>query len=362
MTYNILSGVVKIVVLRATALGDFILAVPALHALHIAYPLAEIVYLGRRWHAEYLPGRLPGIRRVLNVPSPQGEDIARGMIIDAAFHDEFIHQMRVEQFDLAVQLHGGGLRSNPFMHAFDARFSVGTRAPGALALTRWIPYVFYQHESIRCLEIVSLAGAYTHTNNLSPMLPVFDSDLAAAQPAFQKLNNPYAVIHAGSTDPRRMWPPDYFAAVADYCMQSLHLDVVLTGTPIDTNQVLSVEASMQARPVNLLNQLDLPGLTGLLSRAALVISNDTGPMHLANSLGVKTIGLFMDESVINFLPLSRKNFYPLIAWDRRCPACGMYCDKTELDHPSGPCHHRVSFLARIPVRSVLDALHHMHDY
>jgi hypothetical protein len=69
----------------------------------------------------------------------------------------------------------------------------------------------------------------------------------------------------------------------------------------------------------------------------------------------------MDESVINFLPLSRKHFFPLIAWDRRCPACGMYCDKVELDHPSGACQHLVSFLARIPVRSVLDALHHLQD-
>jgi ADP-heptose:LPS heptosyltransferase len=196
-----LSGVKKIVVLRATALGDFILAIPALHALHNAYPLAEIIYLGRRWHARIFTRSAAGDHARAQRSTPQGKDIDRGLVVDADVYDEFIHQMRAEQFDLAVQLHGGGLRSNPLIHAFNARFTVGTRAPGALALHRWIPYVFYQHESIRCLEVVALAGAYTHTNHLSPMLPVFDSDLAAAQPVFQKINNPYAVIHAGSTDP-----------------------------------------------------------------------------------------------------------------------------------------------------------------
>jgi ADP-heptose:LPS heptosyltransferase len=357
---SVLPGVKKIAVFRATALGDFIMAVPALRALHETYPDAEIVYLGRSWHQMYLPGRLPGIGRVLEIPPPQGEDIARGEVIDARFYDDFVLQMQAEQFDLAVQLHGGGMKSNPFIYDFHARFTIGTRAPGAFPLQRWIPYVYAQHETIRCLEVVSLAGAFSSLTNLLPELPVFATDLNKAQTIFDRLRSrSYVVIHAGATDPRRRWHAHQFAAIADYCSQRLQMDIVLTGTSIDAQPAAAVEAAMHTIPVNTVNQLSLQGLTGLLSKAALVISNDSGPMHLAYALGTKTVGLFTAEYVIPFLPLLRQHFTPLIAWDRRCPQCGTFCEKQELDHPSGSCQHLVSFVDQIPVEVVLDAIHEL---
>jgi ADP-heptose:LPS heptosyltransferase len=349
----------KIAVFRATALGDFIMAVPALRALHDTYPAAEIVYLGRNWHQIYLPGRLPGLGRVLEVPPPQGDDIALGYVIDARFYDDFVRQMQAEQFDLAVQLHGGGTKSNPFIHDFHARFSIGTRAPGALPLDRWIPYVYEQHETIRCLEVISLSGAGPSGTSLAPEIAVLESDMDEAQACLNCLRRPFAVIHAGATDPRRRWHPHNFAAVADYCSHNLQMDIVLTGTSTDAQPAAVVEAAMRTRPVNTINRLSLQGLTGLLSQAALVISNDSGPMHLAYALGTKTVGLFTAEYVIPFLPLLRQHFTPLVAWDRRCPLCGAFCDKRELDQPSGLCRHLVSFVDPIPVEAVLDAVHQL---
>jgi ADP-heptose:LPS heptosyltransferase len=358
---RILRGVNKIAVFRATALGDFIMAIPALRALNDTYPQAEIVYLGRKWHSEFLPGRLPGISRIICVPPPRGNDIIDGYVIDPIHYDEFMAQMVDEHFELAVQMHGGGMRSNPFIQAFGARVSIGTKNPDALPLDRWVPYVYYQHETARCLEVVSLVGAQTLTDNLSPSLTVLDSDTIAARAAMAQIRNPYVVVHAGATDPRRRWPPSHFAAVADYCAEVLHMDVVLTGTQVDEISVMAVERQMRTHPINMLNQLSLQGLTGLLSKAALVISNDSGPMHLAYTVGAKTIGLFTAEALVNFLPLNRKLFHPLIAFDRRCPTCGTFCDKAELDRPSGPCSHWVSFLSSLPVEHVLQAVHHVLD-
>ena len=86
----------KIVILRATAIGDFIMALPALLALHETYPQAEITYLGRQWHVDFLTSRLPGVHRVLAVPPPLGKDIELGLVIDPQVEETFLREMQGE--------------------------------------------------------------------------------------------------------------------------------------------------------------------------------------------------------------------------------------------------------------------------
>jgi ADP-heptose:LPS heptosyltransferase len=73
----------KIAVLRANALGDLIFVLPALQALRDHYPLAEIVYLGKRWHGEYLSERpSPVNRAVVITPYPGVGESADFLVID----------------------------------------------------------------------------------------------------------------------------------------------------------------------------------------------------------------------------------------------------------------------------------------
>ncbi len=356
METNVLPDVRRIAVFRATAIGDFMMALPALNALHQAYPQAEITYMGRQWHADFLKGRLPGVTRVIAVPPPRGDDIARGLVIDPLEEEGFFAQMQGEAFDLAVQMHGGGNYSNRFIQKLNARVSIGSRAPGAPPLDRWVPYTYYQNEVIRQLEIVALAGARATSAELAPCLPVLESDLREAAGALAQVNGPFAVLHTGSTDPRRFWPACNFAQVGDFLAQELGLKVVLTGTSMDAGQIEPVAAQMQAPCVNLQDRLSLGGLTGLLSKAQLVISNDTGPLHLALAAGSRVVGLFWVESIVNSLPLYRQRFLPLIAWERRCSQCGNIVGKSEIDNlPAQNCAHLVSFIASISTNEVIEA-------
>ena len=356
METDLIPGVQRIAVLRATAIGDFIMALPALKALHECYPQAEITYLGRQWHVDYLKGRLPGVGRAVAVPPPRGEDIARGLVINPPEEEAFFAQMQKEPFDLAVQMHGGGIYSNHFIRKLNARVSIGSRAPGAPPLDRSVPYTYYQQEVIRLLEIAALAGARLTSAELTPCLPVLDSDLQAAAPALEQIDGTFAVLHTGSTDPRRFWPVRNFAKVGDFLAFEMGLKVVLTGTSMDAGQIEPVAAQMRAPVVNLRDQLSLGGMTGLLSRARLVISNDTGPLHLALATGSRVIGLFWVENVVNFLPLYRSRFLPLIAWDRRCPLCGELVSKNELDNtPEHGCSHETSFITTIKTEDVIEA-------
>ncbi len=105
----------KIAVVRANALGDFIFALPALEALRGAYPQAEIVFLGRGWHASFLAGRPGPIDRVIVLPPTKGVSEPPEYTDDPIEQERFFEAMRQEHFDLALQIHGGGRYSNPFL-------------------------------------------------------------------------------------------------------------------------------------------------------------------------------------------------------------------------------------------------------
>src|SRR5689334_4680957 len=103
-----LPNVRKIAVLRASALGDFLFALPAIGALRHTYPTAEIVFLGKAWHEQFVPGHVPTIDRVVAVPPCAGVGEAEDYANNAAQLKQFFAKMRSEHFDLALQMHGGG--------------------------------------------------------------------------------------------------------------------------------------------------------------------------------------------------------------------------------------------------------------
>ncbi len=135
--HHLVADVHKIAVLRANALGDFVFALPALEALRAGYPEAEIVYLGQAWHAGFLSGRPGPWDRVVAIPCFGGvNDSGRE---DRKLLESFFAAMADEEFDLAVQLHGGGRYSNALVGRLGARLTVGPRTPDAPALDRWLP-------------------------------------------------------------------------------------------------------------------------------------------------------------------------------------------------------------------------------
>lgn len=349
-------GVKKIVILRALALGDVLFAIPAIHAIRRTYPQAEITYLSREWLKDFISSHLPQLNRVISLPPAQGAQIAQGLVMPPEAQPVYIQQMRQEAFDLAFQMQGGGLQSNTLINAFQARVTAGARANGAPLLDRWIPYTYYQPEVMRMLDIAGLTGALPDPHHLHPTLPVLDSDLAAAQPFCAQITRPYLVLHPGSTDPRRRWSPGKFAQAANLLQSKYGLAAVITGVDYESQAAAALAQALPGETHNLCGQLSLPALTGLLAQARLVVSNDTGPLHLALALGTPTVGLFWCEYIVNSMPLSRARFIPLISWQRTCPRCGRMMDKQEADQPQLPgCDHYVSFVDTIQPEAVCEA-------
>jgi ADP-heptose:LPS heptosyltransferase len=338
------NSVSRIAVLRGGGLGDLIFAIPAIAALKAAYPEASITLLGTPAHKALISATKSPIDEVQVLPFSEG---VRPGDEDEEELDRFFGEMRARQFDLAVQVHGGGRYSNPFLLRLGARHTVGTRTPDAASLERTVPYLYYQHEPLRALEVAGFAGAY----------PVdLEARLAPAeglQAPFQAADGdsqPLVVMHPGATDPRRRWPAERFAELAVACAgDGFQVVVVGDGSEKDiADRIVELAASGDVR--SLAGELDMAGLVAVLAGAAVVVGNDSGPRHLAQALGVPTVGIFWAGNVINAGALGRSLHRIHASWVTACPTCGI--DVTQVGWTAPRCPHDDSVVAGIEVRDV----------
>jgi ADP-heptose:LPS heptosyltransferase len=344
LNFRVEPNIHKIAVLRANALGDFIFALPALTALRSTYPKAEIVLLAREWHHQFLCQRPSPVDRVVVIPAGGiGSELQEKQ--DPVELKAFFEAMQQEQFDLAIQMHGGGRNSNPFTLSLGASMTIGLRTPDAPPLDRWVPYIYYQPEVLRYLEVVSLVGATT--TFLEPCISVKEDDRAESQKVVPQTNQPLVALHPGATDPRRRWSEAKFAAVGDALAQA-GAQIVITGTMAERKLGEAVISSMKSKAQDLCGALSLNGLAGLLSRCRLVVSNDTGPLHLAMAVGTPTVGIYWCGNLITAGPMTRSLHRPAISWRLNCPICGLDCTRNT-------CAHTASFVDDVSPQEVIDS-------
>jgi ADP-heptose:LPS heptosyltransferase len=340
-----IADVRRIAVLRANSIGDFVLALPALAALRSAYPTAEITYLGDAWHPSLLNGRPGPWDRVEVVPrylGIRGDDPAKR---DSGAGRAFFEAQRRRGYDLAVQIHGGGANSNPFVQALGARVSVGLRDTDAPGLDRWIRYRNYQHEVHRFLEVVSLVGAAPV--GFEPQLDVVAADREAADDALPASGR-FVALHPGANDPRRRWPVESFAAVADELAAHGARIVVVGHGPADAEAASSIARAASCEPLDLVGRLSLGATLAALERCSLLVANDSGPRHLASAVGTPTVGVYWWKNLLNTGPLTARWHRVAVSTRTACPTCG-------IDQVDDRCLHDSSMVADVPVEVVVAA-------
>lgn len=344
----------KIAVLRANALGDYIFVLPALQALRETFKDAKIALLGRQWHKEYLKERPGPVDRVVVVPLYPGISEREGYVPDEKVMTAFFNEMQKEEFDIAFQMHGGGRNSNPFLLRLGAKQTVGLKTPEAAALDINVPYIYYFNETLRYLEVVCRVGA--RTENIEPHISVTDKDMDEAKAVLKNPSEkPLAVIHPGASDVRRRWPEKNYAKIAAYLVEQ-NFHVCITGLAWEREIIDAVLNGIvnQNEVQDLCAKLTLNGITGLLSFADIIISNDTGPLHLARALQSRSIGIYLCENIINASPMKIAFNRNLISWTMNCPLCGLHSKK--FNEIKSACAHNTSFVAEVTVDEVQAAI------
>jgi ADP-heptose:LPS heptosyltransferase len=300
------TGMRRIAILRALKLGDLMCTVPAFRALRAAYPFAEIRLIGLPWASEFVrryDAYLDGLFELPGFPGfPERP-------FDARAFPGFLDQVQQWAPDLVVQMHGSGELANPLAVLLGGQMTAGFYRPGAYCPDpeRFIPYPDHLPEVGRHLTLLERLGVEPRGRHKD--LPIHEGDRHALAEIVPYLApaGAYVVVHPGASVPERRWPPERFATVAD-ALARTGLVVVLTGSDSEADVTATVRRAMRAPALDLTGQTALGTLAALLAGAALLVSNDTGVMHVAEAVGTPLVAISFDPEGWRWAPHDVERF------------------------------------------------------
>lgn len=337
------SNVRSIVAVRPNAIGDFMFALPALHALRKTYPKARIVLLGKQWHVDFLTSRPGPWDEVLVMPPTPGVGAPPDAQIDPEPGRRFLAAMRERQFDIAIQMYGGGRYSNAYTKSLGAKLTIGLKTHEAAPLDRWLPYGEISNRRLELLQLVALVGAAPVLMGREIAVTEHDHE-EAARLIPSSPNERIVVLHPGASDVRRHWPAERFAAVGD-TLAAKGATIAISATESERHLAQTIVRQMRHPAIDLTGELSLSGLCGLLDRATIMVSNDTGPLHLALALGTPTVGIFWLTNLMESGPLRQHLLRSALSVQAHCPVCGVSNLKYR-------CEHDVCFVDDVSVERV----------
>ncbi|SKA96221.1 heptosyltransferase-2 [Paucidesulfovibrio gracilis DSM 16080] len=322
----------RIGVWQTAFLGDAVLTLPLLQALHEAFPEAELHFVVRAGVQELFTAQ-PGITSVTGFDK---RGTQRGLGAAWAFG----RTMAARELDLWVSAHAS-LRSAVTAFATGAPMRVGYAAPlyNRMAYTHTVQRAFDQFDEIerllrllRPLDLEPASGDFPWPDMVLP-----PSAEIEAEELLGSLPGPLLGVHPGSTWPTKQWPVEYFAQVAATAVEAGATVVVFGGPGEEADAETVVRGAVQGagRVINLAGAVSLPVLAACIRRLDAYLTNDSGPMHLAWMQRVPTLALFGPTvRELGFFPRGRTAHVLEVA-ELSCRPCGLHGPKR---CPQG--HHR----------------------
>jgi len=295
----------NVLIFRALQLGDMLCAVPALRALRAAMPEARIVLTGLPWAAQFAQRFDKYIDEFLPFP---GHPL---LPEQAVRHEEltaFYASVCNRGFDLALQLHGSGDVTNHVVGGFGARTMAGfTRGEASQTeRTLLVPYPDMGTEPERLLVLLERLGApFAGTGLEFPLRREDIEELAASQVAPGVEPGNYICIHPGARKRDKCWPAACFAEVADQLSHEFGFDTVLTGSADEAPLARAVAEHMRTPAVEAAAPISIGAMAALMSRARLLVCNDTGVSHIAAGLGLNSVVVFSKADIARWAPTDR---------------------------------------------------------
>jgi lipopolysaccharide heptosyltransferase II len=289
----------RVLAVRLDALGDVVMTTAAFRAIRATLPTVHLALLTSPAAAP-LGRLLPEIDETIAYDAPWMK--ATGLRSDARPDIEIIERLRAERFDGAIifTVH----TQNPLPAALLCHFAgiplrlAHCRENPYQLLSDWIPEPEpdepLRHEVRRQLDLVAAAGFEARDEHLSVRVP--DTASRRVRDRLGELGigriAPWAVIHAGASAPSRRYPAERFAGVAERLARDHGWHIVFTGSADEAPLINAIRASMESPSISLAGSLELDELVALLAVAPLLISNNTGPVHLAAAVGTPVVDLY----------------------------------------------------------------------
>ncbi|MBF6590992.1 MAG: lipopolysaccharide heptosyltransferase II [Ktedonobacterales bacterium] len=290
----------RILVVRVDLLGDTVLSTPAVRALRRGYPSARIDMLVQPAMTGVLRGD-PDLADVIGYNphiwrSPSAWFQPRTWIAGYAM----LRRLRGKHFDLAISVSGD--IGSILTRLTNAQRRVGYTGEAYRGfLTDPVPgarYRAHQHEVRYVLRLAEAAGGIAAPEDARPWLRV-DAEARRQVTALLRqgrhqldVPGPVITMHAGARNGQaKRWPPAHLAALADQLVEELGALVVLTGAPHEKPLADEVARLAHVPLLNLAGGTTIPQLVALLAESAVVVSGDSGPMHIACAVGARVVAL-----------------------------------------------------------------------
>jgi lipopolysaccharide heptosyltransferase I len=272
----------KILIIKPSSLGDIVHSLPVLAVLHRCFPRAAIHWLVAKGFEGILEGH-PMLEKLWVVHKDDWKKIAKVHSTVAELKKLF-GGLRREGFDCVIDLQGL-LRSGLITRATGAPMRLGFEEAKEGST------LFYTHrvrggKDIHAVDRYLKAAAYLgcDTSRVEFPLPEFRGEGEVSLPVAGK----YAVMVTGARKPVNRWPAERFGRLA----AGLPVKTVVIGSRGDRALADEVVRVSEGKAVSVAGKTDLKGLVPVIKHAALMVSNDTGPMHIAVALGVPVFALF----------------------------------------------------------------------
>ena len=320
----------NILIIKLSAIGDVIHALPVSYAIKETYPEARLT-----WAVE------PPARELL-VDNPYIDDI---LVFEKkkfktslrSFWENFgplRQKLKAGYFDISLDLQGLG------KSAALAYFSGASRRYGTADMREgsgWISKSVHGpnargHIVERYLDVARAIGCRVERVMFPVAIAAADQETARQRlvQAGVPEGRAYAVLAMGANWPNKRWPVRDYAALADWLFEHRVIPVFVGGGLLDEHLIDDIIRLALVPPMNLVGQTTLKQLAAVIAGASIVIGGDTGPVHLAAGLGVPTVMLMGPTDanrngpygqIENAIEVNRPCRY---CWKRACPK-GLDC-------------------------------------
>jgi lipopolysaccharide heptosyltransferase II len=349
----------RILVINFTRMGDIVQTSPLIAGLQQKWEQPQIDLLVMRGFRS-IARMIPGVSRVMLWD--QDESVVRIVRGDSLadtyrYHRDFIESLREHDYDLIINVTHSN-ESAVLLRALRGKQKRGILLDDLgrkLTSHPWTDY-FFNVTANRGFNDFNLVDIYRRIGDLGPgqgdrmQLKVSAEEREKARALlaeFHDGNSSLVAMQPGANSDNRRWPAERFAELADRLYEEYQITPLLIGSA-DERELTEKISSMAKSPVhNLAGETSIPQLVALLEQCELLISNDTGSMHIAAAVDTPTVALFMATA----LPQET----------------GAYTEDTIILQPRidcAPCSHHVvcphqRCRQMISVSAVLKAIDHM---
>ncbi|PKN51209.1 MAG: lipopolysaccharide heptosyltransferase II [Deltaproteobacteria bacterium HGW-Deltaproteobacteria-13] len=284
----------NILIVKLSAIGDVIHTLPSLAALRRLYPDAHITWVIEEAAADLIKNH-PHLDEVLVSGRKRWNKDFRGGQLRRPLREfrSFLKTLRQRPYDLVIDFHG------LFKSSIIVLLSRGKRKLGydsmqelsGLFLNEKIPEDMNKHAVDRYLDFPRYLGA--KIDNAQFVLPSHEEAEVKVQNLLRKYNledKKFIAINPVALWETKLWNNEKFARLADLIHDQLQMKVVFTGN--EKKSIEDITSFMTTEKINLGGETSLPELACLYKKTQLVISTDSGPMHLAAAVGTPVIALF----------------------------------------------------------------------